>query len=109
MAGITRSSVIALLKEKGIKVEERPIEIAEIIEAHKAGELKEMFGTGTAAVISDVGELSYQDVTYTLPPVEGRKIGPMVKKLLTDSKTGNAEDTHGWVEPVRTDMLSTVK
>lgn len=109
LAGVTRDSIIQLLKEKGFEIEVRPIEIKELLDAHAKGELKEMFGSGTAAVISHVAELSYQDKKYALPAVEGRKIGPMLKELLTGIKTGEIEDTHGWVKPVRTDILSAAK
>lgn len=61
LGGVTRQSVITLLQELGLKVEERQLSIDEIIAAYKAGELKEVFGTGTAATISPIKELGYKD------------------------------------------------
>jgi branched-chain amino acid aminotransferase len=94
------------LRDQGIKVEERPISIQELIEANKSGELKEMFGTGTAAVLSNVSEISYKDEIYELPPVEGRKIGPFIKKVLEDYKKSLQPDKFNWLVPVK-NLLST--
>ncbi len=106
LAGITRDSLIHLLRDQGIKVEERPISIQEVIEANKSGELKEMFGSGTAAVLSNVSEISYKDEIYTLPPVEGRKIGPFIKKVLEDYKKSLQPDKFNWLVPVK-NLIST--
>ncbi|BDS10632.1 branched-chain amino acid aminotransferase [Aureispira anguillae] len=106
--GVTRDSIIHLLKEKGINIEVRPIEIQELIDAHKAGELKEMFGSGTAAVVSHVADISYQNVVYSLPAIEDRKIGPMIKKALTDIKENTVEETNGWVTPAVSTILEKV-
>lgn len=106
--GVTRDSIIQLLEAKGIKVEVRPIAIDELVEAHKAGELKEMFGSGTAAVVSHVADLSYQDTVYSLPAIEDRKIGPMIKKELTDIKEHTVEETNGWVTSAVSTILETV-
>lgn len=97
--GVTRNSILTLLKEKGIKVEARPIEIAELIAAHKNGTLKEMFGSGTAAVISHVEDITYLGESYKLPPVSERKIGPMLKDWLTDIKENKQQESYGWVTP----------
>jgi len=107
--GVTRNSIITLLKEKGIKVEVRPIEIDELVNAHKTGNLKEMFGSGTAAVVSHVAKLTYQDETFELPAIEDRKIGPMIKQLLTDIKENKIEEAHGWVTPAKSTVLETTK
>ncbi|WP_052593476.1 branched-chain amino acid aminotransferase [Aureispira sp. CCB-QB1] len=106
--GVTRDSIITLLKEMGIKVEVRPISIDELIEAHKTGELKEMFGSGTAAVVSHVADISYQDVVYDLPAIEDRKIGPMIKEKLTDIKENTVEENHDWVTPAVSTILEKV-
>jgi branched-chain amino acid aminotransferase len=100
LAGITRDSIIHLLKDMDIPVEERPITIAEVLEAHQTGKLEEMFGAGTAAVVSHVSDFNYKGQNYELPPVEGRKIGPMIKKRLEDYKKGVFEDKMGWLFPV---------
>ena len=83
-----------------MKVTERAISIDEVIAAHESGKLQEIFGSGTAAVISPVGEINYGDTVYTVS--EG-KVGPMAKRLytaLTDIQYGKSEDPMGWVEPV---------
>jgi branched-chain amino acid aminotransferase len=105
--GVTRDSIIHLLKEMGVKVEIRDIGIQELVDAHKTGELKEMFGSGTAAVISHVADLSYQNVVYSMPAVKDRKIGPMIKKALTDIKENSVEENNGWVTPAVSTILET--
>lgn len=96
LAGITRDSVITLLKEMGLEVEERRLNIDEIIEAHKAGQLHEVFGTGTAATISLIKELSYKDYVMEFD-VNSWKTAPAVKTKLTAIRYGQAPDTHGWM------------
>ncbi|MBU5450388.1 branched-chain amino acid aminotransferase [Acetivibrio sp. MSJd-27] len=96
LAGITRMSTIELLKSLGLKVTERRITIQEIIDANKNGTLKEAFGTGTAAVISPIGEL-YMDGTVI--PINEGKIGPLSKKIydtITGIQSGKIEDTFHW-------------
>ena len=109
LAGITRNSLLQMLKAKGFKVEERPISITELCDAHASGELKEMFGAGTAAVLSHVAEFSYKDKVYTLPATETRTVAPMIKKYFEDYKKGAVEDIFNWLEPVGKHSLSTVK
>ena len=94
--GVTRDSVIVLLKQMGLEVEERPLNIDEVIEAHKAGTLREVFGTGTAATISLIKELRYKD--YVMEFDTGAwKIAPGVKNLLNGIRYGNTEDTYNWM------------
>ncbi len=98
LPGITRDSVIALAKQWNQKVTERRISIDEVIEANASGKLQEIFGSGTAAVISPVGEMKYGDKILS---VGGGGVGPMAKKLftaLTDIQYGRAEDPMGWIE-----------
>lgn len=97
LEGVTRDSVITVLRDKGIVVEERPISIDEIVAAYKAGELKEAFGTGTAASISHIAELTYHDNKMVLPNVENAEISEWVKKELNDIRYGRKEDRHGWI------------
>jgi branched-chain amino acid aminotransferase len=96
LAGVTRDSVIILLKEMGYKVEERPISINEIIEAHKNGTLHDVFGTGTAATISFIKELKYKDYIMNFD-VEKWVATPEVKKRMDAIKYGTEPDTHGWM------------
>jgi len=96
LEGVTRDSVIEVLKQLGYEVEERPISIDDIIHAHKAGELKELFGTGTAATVSMIQELCYEDYSMKFDTGTWKAV-PAVKKLLTDIREGRAEDTRGWM------------
>ncbi|MHB1920811.1 MAG: branched-chain amino acid aminotransferase [Chitinophagaceae bacterium] len=99
LAGVTRSSVIALLQDLGYVVEERPISINELIKAHEEGQLMEVFGTGTAASITFVDEMSYQDQTIRLNPGEW-KVSPAILETLHAIRTGKQADTRGWVMKV---------
>ncbi len=94
--GVTRDSVIVLLREMGLEVEERPLNIDEVIEAHKAGTLKEVFGTGTAATISLIKELRYKDYIMKFD-VEKWEVAPKVKKMLNDIRYGKSTDNNGWM------------
>ena len=97
LAGVTRDSVITLLRDKGVNVEERNISIDEIDAAHKAGMLKEAFGTGTAASIAPIRSLTtHHDHMMELPPVETWEIANWLKKELADIRYGRVADTRGW-------------
>ena len=96
MAGVTRASVIQLIKDMGITVEERPLSIDEILEAYKNGELKELFGAGTAATISMIKELRYEDFVMTFETNKW-KVAPEVGRTLNEIKEGKAEDKYGWM------------
>lgn len=100
LEGVTRDSVITLLREKGITVEERPISIDELEAAYKAGTLREAFGTGTAASIAPIAELTYHDDKMKLPPVESWEVMNYLKKELSDIRYGIKADTHGWIYKV---------
>ena len=97
LQGVTRDSVITLLREKGIIVEERDLSIDEIVAAYEKGELKEAFGTGTAASISHIAELTYHDLHMKLPEESTWEISNWVKQTLNDIRYGRTEDTHGWL------------
>ncbi|MCL2034485.1 MAG: branched-chain amino acid aminotransferase [Oscillospiraceae bacterium] len=100
LPGITRASILDLLKSWGMPVSERRISIDEIIEAYDGGKLKEVFGTGTAAVISPVGELTHGDKKMV---INNGEIGKLSKKLY-DEITGiqklEREDKFGWITRV---------
>ncbi len=101
LGGITRESAITMLKSWGIKVSERRISIDELYEAHKNGELEEAFGTGTAAVISPIGEFNWDG---NIIQVNDGKTGEISKRLydtLTGIQTGVLPDTFGWIEEVK--------
>ncbi|CAH0999493.1 Branched-chain-amino-acid aminotransferase 2 [Neolewinella maritima] len=97
LKGITRKMFIQILKDKGIPVSERVITIDEVVRASEAGTLQEIFGAGTAAVVSHVSELQYGDQLLRVPPVEERKIGPMLKQHIDGLRVGRVADTHGWL------------
>lgn len=109
LAGITRDSLIHLMQNSGIKVEERPITVDELVAAQANGTLREMFGTGTAAVLSQVAEWSYKDQVYTLPSVTEAKIAPAIKKQFEDYKKGIGGDPFGWLTPVAINELVAAK
>lgn len=98
LPGITRRSVIEVLKDWGIKVEERKISIDELVEAYENGTLEEAFGSGTAAVISPIGEFNYNNKIMV---VNNSKIGELSQKLydyITDIQWGRTEDKYNWVK-----------
>ena len=93
--GITRKSIIDIAKNEGIAVEIRKIAVVELIEAAENGTLKEMFGAGTAAVISPIAGFGYQDKDYDLPELENT-YAARLKKRITDIQYNRAEDKFGW-------------
>jgi len=96
LPGITRDSVMTLCRDWGYEVEERLISIDELVEAQKSGALEEVFGTGTAAVITPVGKLRYKDEVMTIADGE---TGPRSRRLydtVTGIQRGELEDKHGW-------------
>jgi len=96
LPGITRNSVLHLCREWGIPTEERKISVDELIEAFDKGEVEEIFGTGTAAVISPVGKLRYKDDVLT---INNNEIGELTQKLydtITGIQTGKLDDPYGW-------------
>lgn len=96
LAGITRMSVLTLLEEMGLEVQERNISIDELVKANKAGTLREVFGTGTAATISLIKELKYkEEVMYF--DTQSWTVAPELKKRLNDIRQGKVADTHGWM------------
>lgn len=100
LPGVTRDSIITLLKSWGYEVEERHLAIDDLMEAGKNGHLEEAFGTGTAAVISPVGELNYKGEIVT---INNFKTGELTQKLydtLTGIQWGDVEDTFHWTMEV---------
>lgn len=97
LPGITRDSIIKILKDKGYKVTERKVSLDEIVKALKAGKLDEAFGTGTAAVVSPVGRLRIGDEEYTIGDGKTGKITQMLYDTLTGIQKGRVEDKFGWL------------
>jgi branched-chain amino acid aminotransferase len=93
--GITRKSILQIAKDLNIDVEVRKISVSEVIAAAQAGSLKEMFGAGTAAVISPIAGFGYQNKEYDLPELEA-PFASTLKKAITDIQTNRAADPYGW-------------
>ena len=96
--GVTRNSLIALAKRDGIKVEERKITVDELKEASNNNTLKEIFGAGTAAVISPVIDFSHKNKVYHLPKIK-ESYATIFKSELLNIQHNNAEDSFGWRYP----------
>jgi len=100
LPGVTRDSALTLMREWGLRVAERQVSIDEVAQAAHRGTLKEVWGTGTAAVISPVGELAYKGERIVIN--QGR-IGELTQKLydaIVGIQYATAPDTHGWTVPV---------
>lgn len=96
LQGVTRDSAITILSEMGLNVEERKISIDEVIDAHKSGQLREVFGTGTAATISLIKELKYKDYIIHFD-TDNWTVAPELKKRLNAIRNCEVADTHGWM------------
>ncbi|HEY9261890.1 aminotransferase class IV, partial [Chitinophaga sp.] len=95
LEGVTRASVMDVLSDMGLKVEERPISIDEVVAAYKNGTLREIFGTGTASSVAYVEQLDYLDTQIKLDTTK-YEIGAEVIHRLDDIRTGRATDTRHW-------------
>lgn len=97
--GVTRKSLIAMAEKENIDMVVRPVIVSELVEAAKNGSLKEIFGAGTAAVISPIAGFSYEDIYYELPKTEN-SFAMLLKDKLTNIQQKLAEDTFGWTVKV---------
>lgn len=98
LPGVTRNSVLELANQWGLKVAERTISIDDVMAAHETGKLTEVFGSGTAAVISPVGELKYEDQVIA---IGDGNVGPVAQKCfdaIMDIQYGRTVDHMGWIE-----------
>ena len=96
LPGVTRDSVITLLRDRGETVEERRIEIEEVAEGIRSGAVTEAFGAGTAAIIAPVGRIAYRGETLE---INDNAAGPLTASLydeITGLQTGELQDRHGW-------------
>ncbi len=100
LKGITRDSVITLLKNKGYEVVKKPLDINKIIDAAKEGRLQEAFGSGTAASIAYIAQIGHEGQVYDLPAVANFKVANWLKKELDDIKSGATADPYGWMTTV---------
>lgn len=101
LPGVTRDSVIQIVQDWGIPVHEERISIEEIYEAYKNGELEEVFGTGTAATISPVGELKWEDHVMTINNFETGEFSKKLYETITGIHYGKIEDKFGWIKEIK--------
>ena len=99
LKGVTRDSAIILLRDMGYVVEERNLSVDEIVEAHKKGLLQEVFGVGTAAVVSFIINLTYKDYSMDFD-LDKLKVAPALKQHLNDIRVGNVPDKYNWLMKV---------
>lgn len=100
LEGVTRDSLLTLAHEQGMKVEERPVTVEEIVAAGRNGSLKEAFGAGTAATVAHIESIAYGDELFTLPAISERTAANSLAQRLDDIRRGHAEDPFGWMVPV---------
>lgn len=100
LKGITRDTILQILKYKNIPFEERVITITEVLEASSNGSLQEVFGVGTAALVVPVAEITYKDKTIEIPKTSNESISTLLKKEIEDIRAGIVEDRFGWLVPV---------
>lgn len=101
LPGITRMSVLQILKDWGMKFSERLISIEELVEEHKKGNVKDVFGTGTAAVISSVGSLNYRGSEMIINSGQPGELASKLFKEITDIQYGKKEDRHNWISIIK--------
>ena len=101
LPGITRKSAIEVCRSKGYKVTERRITIQEVADAYDAGKLDEVFGTGTAAVISPVGHLKWDDKIMEINDNKIGKVSQMLYDTMTGIQWGKIPDTFGWTYEIK--------
>lgn len=99
LKGVTRDTVIHILNDEGYEVIEGPLSKDQVLEAHKNGTLEEVFGSGTAAVISFVNKLAFGDTIIHLDP-EAFKTAPFLKSYIEGLRSGRKMDRFGWIKRV---------
>ncbi|MDZ4838634.1 MAG: branched-chain amino acid aminotransferase [Bacteroidota bacterium] len=97
LEGVTRDSVITLLKDNNYTVEERKVSVDELVAAHSAGTLQEMFGAGTAATIAIISAIGYNGVDLELPSVDDRPVSKWVLNTISDIRMGRLPDKYNWM------------
>lgn len=97
LSGVTRASVVDLLRGWGMTINERRITVEELLTAQRKGHLVEVFGTGTGAVISPVGELGWKDQRFSVGNGKPGELSQRLFKAITDIQYGKAEDKYGWI------------
>ena len=105
LKGITRDTIIKILKSKGYNVVERPISIHEVFDASENGSLKEIFGTGTAAVIAPVSGVKWKNKELTLQP-DNYVVAKVAKETINGLRDLSIPDTFGWVVKANSTQIS---
>jgi branched-chain amino acid aminotransferase len=100
LPGVTRDSVLTLLREMKVPVEERLISIHELASAHAAGKLTEAFGVGTAAIVAPIALIKYRAAELHFPSLAENAVAAKLRAQLIAIQTGNAPDRHNWLMPV---------
>lgn len=100
LEGVTRDSIIQLAQRAKLTLEVRKVSVAEVVEAARAGQLKEAFGAGTAATIAHIAQIAFNDELFELPALEERTVANRLGSELDDIRRGRAADTFGWMVPV---------
>ena len=103
LPGITRDSVLTLMKEWGLKVEERRISVKEVLTALNEGRLQDAFGVGTAATVAPISGIGFEGNDWDLAPVAQRPMSTKLKAALDDIRYGKSVDIHNWMVPVELD------
>ena len=99
LKGITRDSVMHILRDEGYEMIEAPLSKDQILEAHANGTLDEVFGSGTAAVISYVNKIAIDDTIIHLD-TDNYRVGPFLKEYIEGLRSGRREDKRGWIQRV---------
>ncbi len=100
LAGVTRDSALTLMRDWGLDVVEKPISIEELVASVRDGTLEEMWGTGTAAVVSPVGMVGYRGERFQVADGRAGKVTERLYEAITSIQYGAAPDPHGWLAPV---------
>lgn len=106
LPGITRASVLQLLNDWGMKHSERLVSLDELISRYKKGEVRGVFGTGTAAIISSVGELRYKDQTMIINNGQPGEVASKLFKTLTSIHKGIIPDQHNWLTKIVEEVIA---
>jgi branched-chain amino acid aminotransferase len=97
LKGITRDTLLQLAKSMGIEVEERKVSVAEIVSGIENGSVTEVFGAGTAVVVSPFAAIGFEGKDYVLPAITEDSYSSRLRNALNNIRTGKVEDTFGWV------------
>lgn len=97
LVGKTRDTIIQIAKDWGMKVEEKRLLVSEVLDAIKAGNLKEAFGVGTAATVAPVAVIGFSGKDHSLPPVTDQSFSKKISRYINDYRSGRIPDKHNWL------------